>query len=135
MRQGRTGVRPLYPVMLGGAGTPGHCSPTGCQAGSTNRSVEEIRDVPFINHMTSCPSDARRHKISDLPSPLKYPVPLAVQSGAANRSTAEVKDVPFINHISSSPSDARRHKMSVLPSPFKSLFVDCRGGGVAPASD
>src|SRR5262249_38058783 len=65
--------------------------------------------------------------MSDLPSPLKSPVPITCQVGPELGSTAlPVSDVPFMNQITGCPSSLC-HRMSVLPSALKSpVAITCQ---------
>src|SRR5258705_401595 len=75
-------------------------------------SISQIEGVPLL----CC------HRMSDLPSPLKSPVPLISQLGPGlNGPTAptNVASVPSISHIAAVPLSCCQ-MMSSLPSPLKS---------------
>ena len=86
--------------------------------------------VPFISQIAGVPS-LPCHRMSDLPSPLKSPLPLTCQLGpglnepAALTVTAVVPSISQIEGVPSLPC----HKMSDLPSPLKSpLPLTCQLG-------
>ena len=85
--------------------------------------AEEEIDDPFINHMATVPL-VLRHRMSDLPSPLKSPVATIDQLFGTLPIAADVETaVPFMNHMATLPL-VSRHRMSVLPSPLKSPVPD-----------
>src|SRR5215471_13025621 len=60
--------------------------------------------------------------MSDLPSPLKSPIPLMTQSGETplRMLVASAIDGPFISHRPTAPVEVLRQMMSALPSPLTS---------------
>src|SRR5580693_7387826 len=65
------------------------------------------------------------HRMSDLPSPLKSPVPAMLHPAPpVPAGPLPIWVVPFISHIQAPPVLAFCHRMSDLPSPLKSF-----GGG------
>src|SRR2546421_10242 len=76
--------------------------------------------TPVINQTAMLPSLKPRHRMSDLPSPLKSPTPAMNQSAGTLLTTlVPERAMPFMNQIATVPS-AARHRMSDLPSPLKS---------------
>src|SRR5262245_4616975 len=86
--------------------------------------------VPSMSQIAGVPS-LPCHRMSDLPSPLKSPVPLICQSGPGlNGPTAptNVALVPSMSQIAGVPS-LPCHRMSDLPSPLKSpVPLICQSG-------
>ena len=77
--------------------------------------------MPSISQIAGVPSSFC-HRMSDLPSPLKSPVPLICQLGPGlNRAGGApvIAFVPSISQIAGVPSSFC-HRMSDLPSPLKS---------------
>src|SRR5215471_6153619 len=78
--------------------------------------------VPFMNQIATLPLVVSRHRMSDLPSPLKSPDPATLKL-VATFPTPAVSGfktvVPFISQIAMLPV-LSRHRTSLLPSPLKS---------------
>src|SRR6185312_9140936 len=76
--------------------------------------------LPLISHSLIVPLALSYQRMSDLPSPLKSPVPMIDQLEAMVPMSGEAVMVPpFICHSSIVPSVLRK-RISVLPSPLKS---------------
>src|SRR5438552_5800972 len=75
---------------------------------------------PFISHMATLPLVGFRHRMSDLPSPLKSPTPSTIQGDMLPKPTLLTTAPPFISHRATLPLVGFRHRMSDLPSPLKS---------------
>src|SRR5229473_5533942 len=66
------------------------------------------------------------HRMSDLPSPLKSPVPTMLHPAPpVPAAPLSICAVPFISQIHAPPVVAFRHNMSDLPVPVKSLGARC----------
>src|SRR6267378_6349889 len=66
------------------------------------------------------------HNMSDLPSPLKSPVPAMLHPAPpVPAAPLPICAVPFISQIQAPPVVAFRHRMSDLPVPVKSLGARC----------
>src|SRR6266853_1726969 len=78
--------------------------------------------VPFMSQIVFSPVARWRHRMSDLPSPLKSPTPAMLQLGSdtvANIAALAIA-APFMSQITFSPVARLRHRISDLPSPLKS---------------
>src|SRR6266850_1010000 len=78
--------------------------------------------VPFMSQIEFEPVTLLCHRMSDLPSPSKSPIPTMLQLRSVTApKTGWLKIVaPFMNQIEISPVAPLRHRMSDLPSPSKS---------------
>src|ERR1700722_16319884 len=87
--------------------------------GTLPRPAVEVTVEPFKNQIPTLPL-VSRHRMSDMPSPLKSPVSATLQAlGTLPRpAIAEIVE-PFMNQIPT-PPEVSRHKMALLPSPLKS---------------
>src|SRR5882672_3732177 len=78
--------------------------------------------VSFMSQIEFEPVTLLCHRMSDLPSPSKSPIPTMLQLRSVTApKTGWLKIVaPFMNQIEISPVAPLRHRMSDLPSPSKS---------------
>src|ERR1700719_1427572 len=98
-----------------------------CQdGGGAGNATALIIDVPFISQMAGVPS-LFCHRMSPLPSPLKFPDPTICQDDGGPESVAMlVTFVPFISQIWGVPLMFWNIR-SDLPSSLKSLRGGVRG--------
>src|SRR5262245_6378595 len=76
--------------------------------------------VPFNNQMARLPLPSRQTR-SDLPSPLKSPIPAMVHEVETVATVPfDATCVPFMNQIATVPLLVLRQRMSRLTSPLKS---------------
>src|SRR5258708_10889776 len=82
--------------------------------------------APFMNQIEISPVTPLRHRMSDLPSPSKSPLPAMRQlrSVTVARLVAPPEIVvPFMSQIEFEPVALLCHRMSDLPSPLKSIWL------------
>src|SRR5258707_11673031 len=93
--------------------------------------------APLLTQTILPPVELLRHRMSDLPSPLKSPTPAMLQFGSATVANVTLLEIaaPFISQITFSPVVLLRHRISDLPSPLKSRPTRSAGVRFATAAD
>src|SRR5438552_17698097 len=78
--------------------------------------------APFMSQIELSPVAPLRHRMSDLPSPSKSPVPAMLQLRSVTAADGALLEIaaPFMRQIAFRPVVQLRHRMSALPSPLKS---------------